>query len=55
MTDSTNWSKLPDEMAEALEMIAHKIGRILNGSYTYKDSWTDLIGYASLIEKELED
>ncbi len=51
--DSPNWNGLPSEMRESLEMIAHKIARILNGDPLYKDSWTDIIGYATLIETEL--
>lgn len=53
MADSNNWNKLSPEMKESLEMIAHKLGRILNGNPSYKDSWTDVIGYATLVEKEL--
>lgn len=53
MSDSPNWSTLPDPMKEALEMTAHKIGRILNGDPTYKDSWHDIIGYAKLVEEKL--
>ena len=55
MADSPNWIGMDDAKREALEMIAHKIGRILNGDEYYKDSWTDLIGYARLIEKDLEE
>ena len=33
---------------EALDMIAHKIGRILNGNPDYRDSWDDIAGYARL-------
>lgn len=33
---------------EALEMIQHKIGRILNGDPNYDDSWLDIEGYARL-------
>lgn len=51
--ESSNWPYLPDSMKESLEMIAHKIGRILNGDPYYKDSWHDLIGYAKLIEDTL--
>ena len=36
-------------MLEALEMIFHKIGRILNGDPTYDDSWKDIAGYAQLV------
>jgi len=49
----TNWSQLTSSQQECLEMIAHKIGRILNGDPTYVDSWTDIIGYTRLVEKEL--
>ena len=52
---SKNWPALDDPMREALEMVAHKIGRILNGDEFYKDSWTDVIGYVRLIEKDLGD
>lgn len=45
---------LDDDMIEALEMIAHKIGRILNGDPTYADSWVDLAGYAKLVADRLE-
>ncbi len=55
MKHSPNWENLSVEMKESLEMIAHKLGRILNGNPHYKDSWTDIIGYAKLIEQELED
>ena len=53
MVDSPNWYVLPSPMKESLDMIAHKIGRILNGDPSYKDSWTDIVGYARLVEKTL--
>lgn len=50
----TPWEdKLNDSQREALAMIAHKIGRILNGDPNYVDTWTDIAGYALLIEKQL--
>jgi len=52
---SKNWESLDDDKKESLEMIAHKIGRILNGDPDYKDSWHDIIGYAKLIEDKLDD
>lgn len=54
---SKNWSKkeLSSDKQEALEMIAHKIGRILNGDPNYKDSWTDIAGYAQLVADTLKD
>lgn len=54
MVDSPNWEKLRDEQKEALEMVAHKIGRILNGDPDYHDSWHDIVGYTKLIADDLE-
>jgi hypothetical protein len=48
------WHKLSDDKREALEMIMHKVGRILNGDPNYIDSWHDIIGYARLVEQHLE-
>lgn len=42
----------PDQM-ETLDMIAHKIGRILNGDPDYEDSWRDIAGYATLVADRL--
>jgi hypothetical protein len=53
MVMTSGWEKLSLSQREALEMIAHKIGRILNGDPNYADSWHDIAGYASLIDKEL--
>lgn len=53
MHKSHNWNDLRDPQKEALEMIAHKIGRILNGDPEYGDNWTDIIGYARLVEKPM--
>ena len=53
---STNrWPDLPLYMKESLDMIVHKIGRILNGDPYYKDSWHDIIGYARLVEQIIEE
>ena len=54
MIDSPNWDDLDDDMREALEMVAHKIGRILNGDPNYHDSWHDIIGYTKLVADRLE-
>lgn len=43
----------PDQL-EALEMICHKIGRIINGDPNYADSWVDIAGYAKLVADRLE-
>lgn len=52
--DSPNWLELADDQMEALQMIAHKIGRILNGDPDYADSWVDIAGYAKLVADRLQ-
>lgn len=49
MRDASKWSKLAPLHKEALDMIAHKIGRILNGDPNYDDNWADIAGYAKLV------
>ena len=44
-----NWGTLDAHHKESLEMIAHKIARILNGDPNYDDSWVDIAGYAQLV------
>jgi len=44
---------LDEDQTEALHMIAHKIGRILNGDPNYADSWIDIAGYAKLVADRL--
>lgn len=39
---------------EALDLIAHKIARIVNGDPNYIDSWVDIQGYAELVIQELK-
>jgi hypothetical protein len=53
MADSPNWAKLSDDKKESLEMLAHKMGRILNGDPEYHDSWHDIIGYTKLVADRL--
>lgn len=54
MRHSPNWAKMPNDMKESLEMVAHKVGRILNGDPTYADSWIDIVGYTQLVVDRLE-
>ena len=39
---------------EALEMICHKIARIVAGDPDFVDHWRDIAGYATLVASELE-
>ena len=42
------------DQQEALDMICHKIGRIVNGDPDYDDSWVDIAGYAKLVADRLQ-
>lgn len=53
MKDQESWIRLDADQQEALEMIAHKIARILNGDPNYDDSWHDIAGYATLVAERL--
>lgn len=46
---------LDDDIKETLEMIAHKLGRIVNGDPYYADSYIDIAGYAKLVGDRLND
>lgn len=45
---------LPAPHREALDMILHKVARILNGDPNHKDHWDDIAGYATLVSKEID-
>lgn len=47
------YDNLPDMHRQALEVIADKIARILNGDPNYKDNWHDIQGYAKLVEDRI--
>lgn len=53
MHNTKNWSILANDQKEALEMLAHKVGRILNGDPNYDDSWIDIGGYSKLVADRL--
>lgn len=50
MTETAGWQKLSNDKKQALEVIADKIARILNGDPNYKDNWHDIQGYAKIAE-----
>jgi hypothetical protein len=53
MHRAPQWVDLEADQKESLDLIANKIGRILRGDANYVDSWHDIAGYATLIEKRL--
>jgi hypothetical protein len=48
------WFEMAPDQREALEMICHKLARIVNGDPNYADSWRDIAGYAMLVADRLE-
>lgn len=53
MFNSRENLELTSDQRESLEMIAHKIARIINGDPDYVDSWIDIAGYAQLVADRL--
>ena len=43
------WDRLNAHQREAMDMILHKISRIVNGNPNHKDSWVDIAGYAHIV------
>jgi hypothetical protein len=54
MQSYPGWGKLSHDKKEALEMVVHKIGRILNGDPEFHDSWHDIVGYTKLVADTLQ-
>lgn len=54
MVMEKGWDRLQPDMKQALEVIADKIARILNGDPYYEDNWHDISGYATLVEQRLQ-
>lgn len=44
-----NWGRLRPHQREALDMIAHKVSRILFGNPNHDDHWRDIAGYATRV------
>lgn len=51
--DSPNWQYLAPDMKHAMQIIADKLARCLNGDFNYIDNWHDIVGYGKLIENRL--
>lgn len=49
------WNELNATKKEALEMVMHKVARVLNGDSDYLDNYNDMIGYTQLMINEIED
>jgi hypothetical protein len=51
--ENVDQEKLSFVQTEALEMILHKIARIMSGDANHKDHWDDIAGYARLVSERL--
>lgn len=54
MRATPGWKRLTPSQREALEMIQHKIARMLNGDPTYEDNAVDVVGYSTLMLKNMQ-
>ena len=52
---SPNWQHMNDGQKEALEMIAVKLARLLNGNPQFPDHWNDISGYGKLGSNSIEN
>ena len=53
---AAKWDQLPADMKESIDMICHKMARVLNGKGAeYADNWHDIAGYATLVEDRLNE
>lgn len=53
MRATPNWNKLAADQKESLDMIMHKVSRILAGDVNYADNWHDIAGYAKVVDERL--
>jgi hypothetical protein len=50
-----SYGKMDSDQREALDMIANKLARLLNGDPYHSDSWHDIAGYAELVAARLRE
>ena len=53
MRTSRNWNRLDVTQAQALEVVADKVARILCGDPSFADHWQDGAGYFELVLRDL--
>lgn len=53
LAGGTGYHRMNACQTEALEMIAHKLGRIAAGNPFHIDHWADIAGYAQLVVQRL--
>ncbi len=47
------WPAMASDQREAMDMMAVKMARLLNGNPNHEDSWRDTAGYATLVANRL--
>lgn len=55
MRSAPGWDRTTLAQREALELIATKIARMLNGDPAYMDNAVDICGYATLMKEAMEE
>lgn len=55
VTSQPGWEALNDVQKSAMEMIVHKMARILNNTPDYDDNWHDIAGYATCAENDIKE
>ena len=53
LRSGTSWQNAAPNQREALDMIAHKMARVVTGDPRYSDHWHDIQGYAKRVEELL--
>jgi hypothetical protein len=53
MRSARNWNRLDVAQAQALEVVADKVARILCGDPSFPDHWQDGAGYFELVLRDL--
>lgn len=54
MQERAKYWEMESDQQDALEMIAVKMSRIINGTPDYSDNWWDIAGYATLVAERLD-
>lgn len=55
MYSQTSGASFSPEMREGLDMIFHKLSRIIAGNPNHEDHWDDIAGYATLVANSIRD
>ncbi len=53
LNDGRGW--LNSTHRQAIDMICTKLARIANGDPDYADNWADIIGYCTLVLRDIEE